>query len=198
MRVAISNNINTLIKNFTLPTQPLFTKSNAIGVIKPDFQKASNSTIKFTLSYPDKFSISAPQMQVSERKVIYVRKLSDSFSGKYGKFLQELNSRLATGRPSPTKKPLVATPAPTPVTVSIFTPPVLVKPGKMGIPPPPPPMPPASYVPPRITQTETVRLEKAVCEIKSIKPKTTPTYNSVMDELKKRLEASNKVKGKNQ
>lgn len=195
MRVAISNNINALIKKFTLPTQPLFTKSNAIGVIKHDFQKASNSTMKFTPSYPDEFSISAPKIQVSERKVIYVRKLSDSFSGK---FLQGLNSRLATGPPSPTKKTFVATPAPTPVTVSIFTPPVPVKPGKMGMPPPPPPMPPASYVPPRIIQTETVRLEKVVCETKSIKPKTTPKYNSVMDELKKRLEASNKAQEKNQ
>lgn len=198
MRVAISNNINALIKKFTLPTQPLPTKSNAIGVIKHDFQKASNSTMKFTPSYTDKFSISVPQMQVSERKVIYVRKLSDSFSGKHGKFLQDLNSCLSAGRPSPTKKPLVATPAPTPVTVNMFTPPVPVKLGKMGMPPPPPPMPPASYVPPRIIQTETVRLEKVVCEIKSIKPKTTPKYNSVMDELKKRLEASNKVKEKNQ
>ncbi|WP_196907905.1 hypothetical protein [Candidatus Symbiopectobacterium sp. 'North America'] len=132
----------------------------------------------------------AKQLPLSERNVIYARKLSDNFASEHGKFLQDLNSRLAAGHPSPIKKLLVATPAPAPVTLSTFIPPAPVKPGKMGMPPPPPPMPPASYVPPRIIQTDTVSSAPVVREKKSIKPETTPQYNSVMDELKKRLEAS--------
>ncbi|MFT8209665.1 MAG: hypothetical protein ACMZI0_01775 [Symbiopectobacterium sp.] len=191
MRAAISSNISALMKKFTLPLQPSFTKNTSVGVIKHDFQKASNSTIKFTHSPNESFKAPANQMPLSERKVIYARKLSDSFASKHGKCLQDLNSRLAAGRPSPIKKPLVATPAPAPVTVSTFTPPAPVKLGKMGM--PPPPMPPASYVPPRIIQIDTVRSEPVVREKKSIKPETTPKYNSVMDELKKRFEASNKI-----
>ncbi|MCW2477879.1 hypothetical protein [Candidatus Symbiopectobacterium sp. NZEC135] len=152
------------MKKFMPPLPPASTKNTSTGSIKHDFQKASNIAIKFIPS--------------------------DSFVRKHGKLLQDLNSRLAAGRPLPIKKPLIATPAPTSVSLSTFTPPAPIKPGQMGMPPPPPPMPPASYVPPRIIQTDTVSTAPVVREKKGIKPETTPQYNSVMDELKKRLEAS--------
>lgn len=187
---AISSNIGTLMKKFMPPLPSSSTKNTSTGAIKHDIQKASNNAIKFMPSAKALSTVPAKQLPLSERNVIFTRKLSDSFASKHANFLQDLNSRLAAGRPSPIKKPLVATPAPAPVTLSTFIPPAPVKPGKMGMPPPPPPMPPASYVPPRIIQTDTVSTAPVVREKKGIKPETTPQYNSVMDELKKRLEAS--------
>ncbi|MBG6242492.1 MAG: hypothetical protein EKE20_11775 [Candidatus Symbiopectobacterium sp. Dall1.0] len=186
MRAAISKNISTLMKNFVPPLPPSSAKNTFVSVIKHDFQKASNKAITFMPSAKALSTAPAKRLPFSERNVIYARKLSDNFASEHGKFLQDLNSRLAAGRPLPIKKPVVATPAP--VSLSTFTPPAPVKPGKMGMPPPPPP--PASYVPPRILQTDTVSTAPVVREKKSIKPETTPQYNSVMDELKKRLEAS--------
>ncbi|MGL9751912.1 MAG: hypothetical protein ACR5LC_14250 [Symbiopectobacterium sp.] len=110
------------MKNFMPPLPPSSTKNTFVGVIKHDLQKASNNTIKFMPSAkalsttPDK----QLPLRLSERNVIYARKLSYNFASKYGKFLQDLNSRLAAGSPSPIKKLLVATPAPSPVTLSTF------------------------------------------------------------------------------
>lgn len=190
MPAPISNTISTLMKNFTLLPEKLFSINNPSSVIKFDFKKASNSAMKFTPSFTEPPKASVTKMPFSERNIIYARKLSDNFTAKHGKFLQDLNSRLATGRPSPIKKSFVAAPVPTPITVNTFTPPAPVKQGNMGMPPPPPPMPPASYVPPRIIHIDTARSEPAVREKKSIKPETTPKYNSVMDELKKRFGVS--------
>ncbi|MBG6249007.1 MULTISPECIES: hypothetical protein [Symbiopectobacterium] len=176
------------MKNFVPPLPPSSAKNTFVSIIKHDFQKASNNAIKFMPSAKELSTAPAKQLPLSERNVIYARKLSDNFASEHGKFLQDLNSRLAAGRPLPIKKPVFATPAPAPVSLSTFTPPAPVKPGKMGM--PPPPMPPASYVPPRIIQTDTVSAAPVVREKKGIKPETTPQYNSVMDELKKRLEAS--------
>lgn len=187
---AISSNIGTLMKKFLPPLPPSSTKNTSTGSIKHDFQKASNIAITFMPSTTALPTVPTKQLPLSERNVIYARKLSDSFASKHGKFLRDLNSRLAAGRPLPIKKSVVATPAPAPVSLSTFTPPAPIKPGQMGMPPPPPPMPPASYVPPRIIQTDTVSTAPVVREKKSSKPETTPQYNSVMDELKRRLEAS--------
>ncbi|MGX8941154.1 hypothetical protein ACWWJF_12835 [Symbiopectobacterium sp. Eva_TO] len=189
MRAGISKNISTLMKNFMSPLPPSSEKNTFVGVIKHDFQKGSNNAIKFMPSAKALSTAPAKELPLSERKVINARKPSDNFASKFGTLMQNLNSRFAAG-PSPIRKPLVATPAPAPVMLSTFTPPAPVKPGKMGMPPPPPPMPPASYVPPRIIQTDMVSSAPVVREKKSIKPETTPQYNSVMDELKKRLEAS--------
>ncbi|WP_440867113.1 hypothetical protein [Symbiopectobacterium purcellii] len=177
-----------MMKIFTPRLPPSAAKNTFTSVIKHDFQKASNNAITFMPSAKALSAAPAKQLPFSERNVIYARKLSDSFASKHGKFLQDLNSRLAAGRPLPMKKPVIATPAPALVSLSTFTPPAPVKPGKMGM--PPPPMPPASYVPPKIIQTDTASTAPEVREKKSIKPETTPQYNSVMDELKKRLEAS--------
>lgn len=187
---AISSNISTLMKKFMLPLPPSAAKNTFAKVIKHDFQKASNNAITFMPLANALSIVPAKQLPISEGNVIYARKLSDSFASKHGKFLQDLNSRLAADRPVPIKKPLVATPAPAPVTLSTFTPPAPVKPGNMGMLPPPPPMPPASYVPPRIIQTDTVSSAPVEREKKNIKPATPPQYNSVMDQLKKKLEAS--------
>ncbi|MCW2487040.1 hypothetical protein J5069_14185 [Candidatus Symbiopectobacterium sp. NZEC127] len=189
MRAAISKNISTLMKNFMQPLPPSLTKNTAVGVIKHDVKKASNSAIKFTPSSYASSTVPTKQLPLSELSIIYARKQSDNFASEHSKFLQLLSRNLATGTPSPIKKPLVATPAPAPIAMSTFIPPAPVTPSKTGI-PPPPPMPPASYVPPRIIQTDTVNSAPMVREKKSIKPETTPKYNSVMDELKKRFEAS--------
>ncbi|QZN95143.1 hypothetical protein [Symbiopectobacterium purcellii] len=180
----ISSNISTLMKKFMPPLPPPAAKNTTIRVIKHDFQKASNNAITFMPSAKALSTVPAKPLPISERNVIYARKLSDSFASKHGKILQDLNSRLAAGRPVPIKKTR-STPAPAPAKLSTFTPPTPVKPGNMGMPPPPPPMPPASYVPPRIIQTDTVSSAPVVREKKSIKPTTTPQYNSVMDEFKK-------------
>lgn len=125
----ISSNISTLMKKFMPPLPPSAAKNIPIRVIKNDFQKASNNAITFMPSAKALSTVPAKPLPISERNVIYARKLSDSFASKHGKFLQDLNSRLAAGRPVPIKKPLVATPAPAPVTLSTFTLPTPVKPG---------------------------------------------------------------------